>query len=51
MQPLRKAAPSRIVVIEDDIALLSDAVDLKDVLGQIEADGGNLHGVAPLSQF
>ena len=27
---------------------VGDAMDLKDVLGQIEANSGNLHGVAPL---
>jgi hypothetical protein len=35
-------------LIEGDFAILTYAVDLKDVLGQIEADCCNLHGVAPL---
>lgn len=34
--------------IEGDFAVVCDPMDLKDVLGQIQADGGNLHGVAPL---
>lgn len=37
--------------IKDNLTLFGDAVNLKDVLGQIKADRGNLHGVAPLSQM
>src|ERR1700722_17117210 len=29
---------------DDDLARAADRVDLKDVLGQVEADSGNLHG-------
>ena len=35
--------------IECNLPGIGDTVDLKDILGQIKADGGNLHGVAPLS--
>jgi hypothetical protein len=35
--------------IEGDLSGLGNSVDMEDVLGQIEADGGNLHGVAPLN--
>jgi hypothetical protein len=35
-------------LVENNIAILADAVDLKDVFGQIEADCCNLHWVAPL---
>ncbi len=34
-----------------NLPIIGDPVDLKDILGQIEADRGNLHGVAPLSQM
>ncbi|MEP2471187.1 MAG: hypothetical protein ABJH45_06440, partial [Paracoccaceae bacterium] len=33
--------------IESDLVVLSNPVNLKNVLGQIEADCGNLHWVAP----
>jgi hypothetical protein len=36
--------------VENDFAISCGAVNLKGVLGQIQADGGNLHGMAPLSQ-
>ena len=38
-------------VNEDETLSVSDAVDLKDVLGQIKTDSGNMHAVAPLSQM
>uniref|UniRef100_UPI0038CC18EB hypothetical protein n=1 Tax=Marinibacterium profundimaris TaxID=1679460 RepID=UPI0038CC18EB len=35
--------------IESDLSGLGNSVDVEDVLGQVEADSGNVHGVAPLS--
>jgi hypothetical protein len=32
----------------DDLPVLVDAVDLKDILGEINADGANLHVDDPL---
>jgi len=43
------SAPERSV--EGDRSPVSDAVDLKDFLGQIKTVSGNMHGVAPLSQM
>lgn len=36
--------------VEGNLSGLGYSVDLKDVLGQVEADSGNLHGVAPLDR-
>ena len=36
--------PRRSPLLEHDAAVRGDPVDLEDVLGQIQADGGNLHG-------
>ena len=47
----RQNLSSAQALVEGNLARLSDPVNLKDILGPIQANGGNLHGVAPLSQM